>query len=89
MYIGEIKRSLLTRIKELKVDVINFRPEKISFSRNALEHEHTYSWKDAHAPNFEEDYWKRKFIESFHIDKHDNVSNDKKIPCFLVKYAAL
>ena len=83
VYIGETKRSFSTRQKEHKRDVRNaasgiIKDSSTALCKHATFQKHELDWQNSKILDFETDYRKRRFIESFFIKQKPNVMNDKK-----------
>ena len=64
-YIGETKRGFVTRKKEHTRDVRLIKWDSTALSRHAIQSEHEIVWENSKILDLENDYAKRKFIESF------------------------
>ena len=93
IYIGETARNVITRIKEHKRDL---QPQKIAelkekelnkksaLVKHAFTKQHRINFQKYKILESEPDYNKRRFLESFHINKNKNAFNDKE-SCFYSK----
>ena len=86
VYIGETKRSFETRKKEhiryQKRSFQNPQISKITYSTALCKHafnlHHDIDWNNSQILEFQTDYRKRRFIESFFINNVPNTMNDRK-----------
>jgi len=80
-YIGEMKRSLSTRLKEHHRDTlprnILKNPEKTALIKHAAQSGHAFNWDYAHVLHHVNSYHKRTFLESLYINLKTNTVNDK------------
>ena len=76
-YIGETKRWFVTREKEHMRDVRLMKWHSTALSRPAIQSEHEIDWKNSEILDLENDYAKRKFIQSFFINSQNNSLNDR------------
>jgi len=86
IYIGETKRSFSTRQKEHarqlnrkslnKIDDNNWN-KQTALVRHMVSNDHVTDWSNCKILQFENDYRKRRFLESFHINKNLHAMNDK------------
>ena len=82
IYIGETGRCFQTRQKEHKADVkkeSKDQPQthRTALSKHAIAENHNFDWDQSKILQFETDYHKRKFIETYYINKATNAINDK------------
>jgi len=87
-YFGETKRSFNTRKKEHITYIKHLHPEKSALDKNTLELEHRMKWSKTQIVTFENDFRKRRFIESFFINSTPNVINKKSSDLFPKIYKA-
>ena len=71
------KRSFNTRKKEHINYIKHFHTEQIALAEQASELEHRMNWSKTQIVAFENDFRKRRFIESFFISSTPNVINAK------------
>jgi len=81
-YIGETKRSLETRQKEHKTDIKNKRFDKIALTQHTFDLNHRMDWANSKVLEFESSYYRRRFIESFHIHSDKDTMNEKRSDLF-------
>ena len=94
VYIGETKRSFETRKKEHIRDIRNAhsKPANIkdittALCKHAINLHHDIDWNNSQILEFETDYRKRRFIESFFIKNVPNTMNDINLfHCHLVYF---
>ena len=65
-YFGETKRTFNTRKKEHFNYIKHFHPEKNAVSKHTLELDPRINWSKTQIVAFENDFRKRRFIESFY-----------------------
>ena len=75
MYIVETVRSFNTRKKEHQADVKKEQKtlpgtHRTALSKHAISQNHTFNWNQSKLLQFETNYHKRKFIESFFINNN-------------------
>jgi len=87
-YFGETKRSFNTRKKEHINYIKHFHPEKSALAKHTLELDHRMNWSKTQIVAFENDFRKRRFIESFFINSTPNVINEKSSDLFPNIYKA-
>jgi len=87
-YFGETKRSSNTRNKDHIKYVKHFYPETTALAKHALELEHRMNWSKTQIVAFENDFRKRRFIESFFINSTPNAFNKESSDLFLKIYKA-
>ena len=87
-YFGETKRSFNTRKKEHINYIKHFHPEKSALAKHTLELDHRMNWSKTQIAAFENDFRKRRFIESFFINSTPNVINEKSSDLFPNIYKA-
>ena len=78
---GEIKKSFNTRKKEHINNIKHFHPEKSAVAKHTLELEHRMNWSKTQIVAFKNDFRKRRFIESFLINRHPT-SLTKRVQIF-------
>jgi len=80
-YIGEIKRSLSTRLKDHHRDTLPRNilkiPEKTALTKHAVQSGHAFNWDYAHVLHCLNNYHNRIFLESLYINLKTNTVNDK------------
>jgi len=81
-YIGETKRSLETRQKEHKADIKNKRFDKSALTQHTFDLNHRMDWANSKVLEFESNYYRRRFIESFHIHSDNDTTNEKRSDLF-------
>ena len=81
-YIGETKRSLETRQKEHKADIKNKRFDKSALTQHTFDLNHRIDWANSKVLEFESNYYRRRFIESFHINSDKDTMNEKRSDLF-------
>ena len=87
VYIREIGRSSNTRKKGHQADVKKEQKvlpgtHRTALSKHAITQNHTFNWNQSKLVQFETNYHKRKFIESFFINNNRKSMNDKKSVLF-------
>ena len=87
VYVGETGRSFNTRKKEHQADVKKEQKtlpgtHRTALSKHAITQNHTFNWNQSKLLQFETNYHKRKFIESFFINNNPKSMNDKKSVLF-------
>ena len=75
VYIGQTKRDLKSRLSEHKRAIKYQRPEKSALCEHSISMDHVISWSEAKILKTENDYWKRLFLESWHINSKPHVMN--------------
>ena len=88
-YIGETKRSFNTRKKEHLKDVTKGDHARTALSKHAVSTSHEIAWNSSKILEFENDYRKRQFIESFYINTQGYTMNDKSSVNFPSVYTTL
>ena len=85
VYLGETKRSFETRKKERIRDIrnahskpANIKDNTIALCKHAINLHHDIDWNNSQNLEFETDYRKRRFVESFFINNVPNTTNDRK-----------
>ena len=85
VYIRETKRSFETRKKEHIRDIrnaqskpANIKDNTTALCKHAINLHHDIDWNNSQILEFETDYRKRRFIESFFINNIPNTMNDRK-----------
>ena len=85
VYIGETKRSFEPRKKEHIRDIrnaqskpANIKDSTTALGKHAINLHHNIGWNNNQILEFETDYRKRRFIESFFINNVPNTMNDGK-----------
>ena len=78
-----------TRLKKHKFDVLHNKKDKSALARHAVENGHAPDWDNATILDFNIDFRKRRFIESFFIQQEHKPMNDKKLDCFPEVYRFL
>jgi len=81
-YIGETKRSRETRQKEHKADIKNKRFDKSALTQHTFDLNHRMDWANSKVLEFESNYYRRRFIESFHINSDKDTMNEKRSDLF-------
>ena len=76
VYIGETKRTAATRRKEHERDIRN-NQEKSALSQHAKYTGHMIDWDTLNVLEYEHDFKKRRFLESYHICKERSCLNKK------------
>ena len=87
-YIGETKRSFSIRKKEHLADIPHLRFDKSALPKHVFDNEHSMDWTNAKILDFELDFTKRGFIESYFINQIPNTMNDKQNDKFPSIYSA-
>ena len=87
-YIGETKRSFSIRKKEHLADIRHLRFDKSALTKHVFDNEHSMDWTNAKILDFELDFTKRRFIESYFINQIPNTMNDKQNDKFPSIYSA-
>ena len=85
-YIGDTKRSISIRKKELLADIRHLRFDKSALIKHVFDNEHSMDCTRAKFLDFELDFTKRRFIDSYFINQIPHTMNDKqndKFPRFL------
>ena len=95
VYIGETGRCFETRLKEhkrdnnsknlAKLDDQNLH-KKTALVKHSFTNEHKIDFKNSKVLQFQTDFIKRRFLESWFINLTDNSMNDKDIQSFLQIY---
>ena len=80
-YFGETERSFNTRKKEHINYIKHFHPEKSALAKHTLELDHRMNWSKTQIVAFENDFRKRRFIESFILIPRPT-SSTKKVQTF-------
>ena len=88
-YIGETKLWFVTRKKERMRDVRLMEWDSTALSRHAIQSEHEIDWENSEILDNENDYAKRKFIESIFINSQNNSLNDRDSVAFPQVYQNL
>jgi len=78
----ETKRSLETRQKEHKTDIKNKRFDKSALTQHTFDLNHRMDWANSKVLEFESNYYRRRFIESFHINSDKDTMNEKRSDLF-------
>ena len=85
VYIGETKRSFETRKKEHIRDIrnaqskpANIKDNTTAFCKLTINLHDDIDWNKSQILEFETDYRKRRFIESFFVNNVPNTMNDRK-----------
>ena len=86
--LGETKRTFNTRKKEHINYIKHFHPEKSALAKLTLELDHRMNWSKTQIVAFENDFRKKRFIESFFINSTPNVINKKSSYLFPNIYKA-
>ena len=81
-YVGETKRWFVTRKKEHMRDVRLIKRDSTALSKHAIQSEHEIDWENSETLDLENDYAKRKFIESYFINSQNNCLNDRDSVAF-------
>ena len=81
-YIRETKRWFVTRKKEHMRDVRLMKRDSTALSKHAIQSEHEIDWENFEILDLENDYVKRKFIESYFINSQNNCLNDRNSVAF-------
>ena len=76
-YINETGRSFSTRCREHVRDVDGWKPNRSALSKHVNLNDHKIDWVNIKILAQENDYYKRKFLESFNINKCDSTLNIK------------
>ena len=76
--IGETKRSFSIRKKEHLADIRRLRFDKSALTKHVFDNERSMDWTNAKILDFELDFTKRRFIESYFINQIPNTMNDKQ-----------
>ena len=76
-YIGETKRCFESRQKEHIADVKHKRFDKSALTRHVFDLGHSMDWQQSKVLEFECDFHKRRFIESYYISIDCSNMNDK------------
>ena len=87
-YIGETKRSFPICKKEHLADIRHLRFDKSALTKHVFDNEHSMDWTNAKILDFELDFTKRRFIESYFINQIPNTMNDKQNDKFPSIYSA-
>ena len=87
-YIGETKRSFSIRKKEHLADIRHLRFDKSALPKHVFDNEHSMDWTNAKILDFELDFTKHRFIESYFINQIPNTMNDKQNDKFPSIYSA-
>ena len=87
-YIGEIKRSFSKRKKEYLADIRHLRFDKSALTKHVFDNEHSMDWTNTKILDFELNFTKRRFIESYFISQIPNTMNDKQNDKFPSIYSA-
>ena len=80
-YIGE---KFFIRKKKHLADIRHLRFNKSALTKHVFDNEHSMDWTNAKILDFELDFTKRRFIESYFINQIPTTMNDKqndKFPC--------
>jgi hypothetical protein len=89
VYIGETGRSFYTRRREHIRDVeIKLDSTKSALSYHAITLEHSIDWDNSKTIEVEQDWGRRRFLESYHIE-HSNSMNSKEHHLFPRAYLNL
>ena len=83
-YFGKTNRSFNTRKKEHINHIKHFHPEKSALAKHTLELDHRMNWSKTQIVAFENNFRKRRFIESFFINSKPNVINEKRLDLFQI-----
>ena len=86
-YIGETKRSFSVRQKEHLTDIRHLRFDKSALTKHVFDKKHSMDWTNAKILDFELDFTKRRFIESYFIKQIPNTMNDKQNDKFPITFA--
>ena len=85
VYVGETKQSFETRKKEHIRDIriaqskpSNIKDNTTALCKHAINLHHDIEWNHSQILEFETDYRKRRFIESFFSNTVPNTMNDRK-----------
>ena len=77
-HIDETNRSFSIHKKEHLADIPHLRLDKTALTKHVFDHYHSVDWTNAKILNFELDFTKRRFIESYFINQIPNTMNDKQ-----------
>ena len=88
-YIGETKRWFVSRKKEHMRDVRLMKRDSTALSKHAIQSEHEIDWENSEILDLENDYAKRKFIESYFINSQNNCLNHRDSVTFPQVYQNL
>ena len=77
VYIGETKRTLHTRKKEHCTAIRKNQPNKSALCEHAMDNDHLIDWNNAKVLHYEQNYYERLFVESWHINKNVDSINRK------------
>jgi len=78
--LGETKRTFNTRRKEHINYIKHYHPEKSA--KHTLDLDHRMNWSKTQIVAFENDFRKRRFIESFFVNSTPNVIYEKSSNLF-------
>ena len=70
------------------IDIRHLRFDKSALTKHVFDNEHSVDWANAKILNFELDFAKRRFIESYFINQIPNTMNDKQNGKFPSIYSA-
>ena len=87
-YFSKTKRSFSIRKKEHLADIRHLRFDKSALTKHVFDNEHSMDWTNAKILDFELDFTKRRFIESYFITQIPNTMNDKQNDKFPSIYSA-
>ena len=87
-YIGETKHSFSIRKREHLADIRHLRFDKSALTKHVFDNEHSMDWTKVKILDFELDFTKRRFIESYFINQIANTMNDKQNDKFPSIYSA-
>ena len=87
-YIGETKRRFFIRKKEHSADIRHLRFGKSVLTKHVFDNEHSMDWTKAKILDFELDFTKCHFVESYFINQIPDTMNDKQNDKFPTIYLA-
>jgi len=85
----ETKRWFISRKKEHMRNVNSLKRDSTALSKHAIQSEHYIDWNNCEILDIKTDYVKRKFIESYCINSHNNIMNDRNSVAFPYVYRNL
>ena len=88
-YIGQTKRSFSMRKKGHLANIRHVRFDKSALTKHVFDNEHSMDWTNAKILDFELDFTKRRFIESYFMNQIPNTMNDKQNDKFTCIYLAV
>ena len=87
-YIGETKRSFSLCKKKHLAEIRHLEFDKSALTKQVFDNKHSMDWTNAKILDFELDFTKRRFIESYFNNQIPSTMNDKQNDKFSSIYLA-